>query len=930
MITRKFVESMRRGEAGQSVIILALGFIALLAFVGIVTDVSLMFVRYSSLRRAVDSASIAAAGQMRKDRSLATVSLAARQFIEFHGLNPKAVLVESCATVPDRNNDGVQNFDDDPELCTADQRKLVRVTAQLDSPTVFLRLLGWDNIVLEASALSETAVLDVVLILDVSESMMVETTYQDWVQVNQGYVFRPPSWQEIRDAKGITTIEMWQGPAGNPEAGLLNVPQQIVNQRLTYVNAPSLDWSGGPNATWPVASVPDPDYQVRSFVLPGAPAGQTLPRVECTVRFFPYSLAFQVPSDVDALYTAAGMAWPGSAAGRWQGFVPTYSFYGCCNDPTKGATVDLEGNIDMSTWIDNSGDGLFNDLVCQPFKQARDATRQFLQRVDFLRGDRVAFVTFGRSAYILNPYSQADQALGKSHMIDNFGDAVNTLNQYVGVRSEPNFYNWDEINGGWTDFAAGFDQNTGDSLVIDFNATDLAAKEYNDYPVRDNCPFQNAALPFPYSRYASLRRIMYPNDVDPVTGNNTVWMGTPLSVANSYELWGSCRDTNIGAALREANNALLDPRTSRREGVWVMILLSDGAAGASDPVRRNGEKREAAKPYQETFPGSGIYGLPGEYGAFGLCPAGTPSQLGELVDTADEVAAGIVAFPFCSDEVPETRHFCNFRPDQDRNGVTWQSGIDRPLPISGHGVLTTNNSLRITHDNDYVSFDPPPGALIPFDVASNPAYADYDLNGDGVVNKEEEENLAAGNIYDVDIGDYPTACDQYYDVDDYARDWADYVGLLQEGQGDEANLPTIFTIAFGLDYINGSSGTPGDPGYVPGPPSANIESYLGEELLRYIADVGDNNQMDIDYQQDWLDNGLLDLQLAGGELFGSRSVCEGPGGAKFNDIYASQADMIEPLGPTENCGNYFNAPGQNELEIVFDEIASRMFTRLAG
>jgi len=34
--------AMRRGQAGQSLIILALGFIALIGFVGIVTDVSLL------------------------------------------------------------------------------------------------------------------------------------------------------------------------------------------------------------------------------------------------------------------------------------------------------------------------------------------------------------------------------------------------------------------------------------------------------------------------------------------------------------------------------------------------------------------------------------------------------------------------------------------------------------------------------------------------------------------------------------------------------------------------------------------------------------------------------------------------------------------------------------------------------------------------
>src|SRR4029078_4999289 len=55
-----------QGQVGQTIVIMAFGFIVLLAFVGIVTDVSLMFVRYTTLRRAVDAAAVAAAGQMRR------------------------------------------------------------------------------------------------------------------------------------------------------------------------------------------------------------------------------------------------------------------------------------------------------------------------------------------------------------------------------------------------------------------------------------------------------------------------------------------------------------------------------------------------------------------------------------------------------------------------------------------------------------------------------------------------------------------------------------------------------------------------------------------------------------------------------------------------------------------------------------------------
>jgi len=107
-------------------------------------------------------------------------------------------------------------------------------------------------------------------------------------------------------------------------------------------------------------------------------------------------------------------------------------------------------------------------------------------------------------------------------------------------------------------------------------------------------------------------------------------------------------------------------------------------------------------------------------------------------------------------------------------------------------------------------------------------------------------------------------------------------------------------------------------------------SYLGEELLRYIADVGDNFRVDDDYWQfsqgyripnrvisavgdpaDWTPD------------WGQRGPCQQPLGiGQPNEAYA-------PLPPRQSCGNYYAASSQEELDRVFNEIASRMFTRLA-
>lgn len=969
----------RRGQTGQAVVILALGFIALLGFVGIVTDVSVLLVRYSSLTRAVDSAAIAAAGQIRSDRNYTEASLAAREMIVFHGLNPEVVVVDTCETTYTLDPATGQKLDSgDPFLCSPQNlnRKLVRVGARIDSPTFFMRLLGFGTIELSATSISETAALDIVLVMDVSESMLEDTDYQEWANIGLGQVYVPPTWEQIMNAE-IASNRFTQninpsypGISADPTDAVydqlqlwkdwLTLPQEVVNQRLSYGAAPN-----------PHSAQANANYPVRSFKYPLADASQPQghPRVECRVRFWPYSTSVNIPSYFWTM-SQFNTDWQGNRSNNtWEGFIPTVDFYGCCNDPTWGGQVDGDFRItplpEYGTIDATQGDFNFSDLVCQPFKSARDATESFLGRVDFDRGDRVSFVTFDRTAFIIDPdgedgaldiadgnpahYCQmsdqdnVDTGTGRTiftHMIEDYNCALQTLRRNIGVRAEPNFYRWKADGGGWMSFANGR-ANNGDSVPIDYYATNRPDQDgdgrpdvVNDYPVRGNCPYQNVALAGFFSLYSlwdwdvedpqylfqfgldsrkgsGLYRIMQPN---PLADG---WSAdASLTALQSYELQASCRGGNVGAALREANNALVNPFTTRREGtVWVIVFLGDGAAGASDQLRRAGQKPNAARPYYDRNAASppqtwaewgGVnnlirYGLaardqtPGiEYGWFGLCPIGTPAARSQLTRT-DRLAE----FPFCSDEQPETRHFCT-PPNNDTRNVGKRCG--GAASAFGQGFA--------------------PGS---YD-------ADYDCN------QSFEWNLAQGNVYDVDLGaagaESETTCSLYYDVDDYSRDWADYVGL-STGGGSEEQLPTIFTIGFGLDFRSGSNGIdPADPRYVPGPASQNIPDYLGEELLRYIADVGDNFQIDTDYQQDLRQDrqltGTLDPSQT--ETFGERGPCEDQNVSPdvSDRAYSSTALMINPLPPRQDCGNYFNAPSQAKLELVFDEIASRMFTRLAA
>ncbi len=77
---------------------------------------------------------------------------------------------------------------------------------------------------------------------------------------------------------------------------------------------------------------------------------------------------------------------------------------------------------------------------------------------------------------------------------------------------------------------------------------------------------------------------------------------------------------------------------------------------------------------------------------------------------------------------------------------------------------------------------------------------------------------------------------------------------------------------------------------------------------------------------DFAINGITadgDAATLGSGAFGERGSCEKPIGSYTPANLTSSA-----MDPKQNCGNYFNAPDQDGLNKVFDEIASRMFTRI--
>lgn len=684
LLARRF----RNSQRGQSIVLLAFGFIALAAFVGLVTDISIMFVRFSTLRRAVDSAALAAAGQIREGTDYGTVALAARQYIALHGLTPHTVWVETCETdIAEwrKTNPEPKPLDQMPEtdLCDWDNpKKLVKVTAQIESETTFLKLVGIENFIITSSATSETAVLDVALVLDTSTSIGRSTTNADYTAVG---VFLPAA-----------------GPA-------------------------------------------DP---------PGA----------CT-----------------------------NSAAFW-------GYGGCCNDPGTGSVALVGGEWKIYTDANANGDydvgedGITNyasdndysDLICQPFKQVKDAARNFIARLDFTRGDRVGLVTFDRVAEVVYPNDNSDKTspLYRPPMMNNQDMATTTLNKYVGIH----------INE--TGYQAGCD-------AFDSANRDLAEDRVLNYGLKPE----------------------------------------------SYGVYALCTNTNVGDGIRRANELLTNVDTIRREAVWVAILLTDGATNAA--LTRREDQLFITDPV-------GPF-----YGDVGFCPWSTfchrrDAAYSAMLDNPPFYAANV-------DADPELELY-----------TEWNEQSGGLIPLSeqypNYPECQSSYASVVFGQTTVQSFEPASQYCTDMDPKTRHFCLEW-KNG-------------PGNGLPYDITNPSSQCGEYghYDADDYARDMADWAGLIELTPTVPGNFIAMFAIGFGNEIV--------DPAQAAYP--------VAMPLLHYIADAGDNGQIDNNWERQW------------------RGLPAGPG------------DPCETItDPTTWCGQYYYANDLASLEQVFEDIASRLFTRLS-
>jgi len=157
-------------ERGQVLIVVAFAIVGIVAVVGLSLDVGVLFIENARLRRAVDAAALASALQYREGYQMSYLDKSAREFLRLNGINDPLALVQVCQDPSDPDYPTHHNA----ALCPQPgemARKLVRVVARGIARLAFLPVIGIDDAPIAAEATSETASVDVVLVLDRSDSM---------------------------------------------------------------------------------------------------------------------------------------------------------------------------------------------------------------------------------------------------------------------------------------------------------------------------------------------------------------------------------------------------------------------------------------------------------------------------------------------------------------------------------------------------------------------------------------------------------------------------------------------------------------------------------------------------------------------------------------------------------------------------------------
>jgi hypothetical protein len=202
----KKIGQQSKKDRGQAMILIALAFIGLIAFIGLAIDAGILFAHVGHLRRGVDAAALSAANQIRQGWSLATVTSSAEELILLNLPADSAVdlnvVVQTCLDTPSISGcSGPTN------------RKLARVSADVSINLAFLPIIGWNSVDLSSDAISEAASVDLILVIDNSTSMAYDAPEGDPMRdpANCNPIGACQPFEKVRAAAKVLVNNMFEG-----------------------------------------------------------------------------------------------------------------------------------------------------------------------------------------------------------------------------------------------------------------------------------------------------------------------------------------------------------------------------------------------------------------------------------------------------------------------------------------------------------------------------------------------------------------------------------------------------------------------------------------------------------------------------------------------------------------------------------------------
>ncbi len=138
-------------------------------------DAASLYLTHARLKRAVDAAAVSAANDVKQGQEVAELTEAAKEILMLHNVDMTSVdlHVYDCKT-PNL----ITLAPDFAAVCPGagySPRKLVFVQATQPAPLYFMHLIGFSQVPITTHSISEAAPVDVVIVIDISESMGKDT-----------------------------------------------------------------------------------------------------------------------------------------------------------------------------------------------------------------------------------------------------------------------------------------------------------------------------------------------------------------------------------------------------------------------------------------------------------------------------------------------------------------------------------------------------------------------------------------------------------------------------------------------------------------------------------------------------------------------------------------------------------------------------------